>query len=103
MIIYIAGPMTGRENNNRAAFIAAATMLRAKGHTPLNPAVLPANLPEASYMPICTAMIDACDAVYMLPDWEKSLGAKTERLYGKRQGKEIFHLEAHIPERPGKA
>ena len=64
----------------------AARLLRTCGHTVLNPAVLP-QLPEDKYLPICTAMIDAADAIYLLDGWSKSLGARCERLYAKRQGK----------------
>ena len=87
MIIYIAGPMTGKPGFNRDAFAAAAKLLREAGHTPLNPAWLPTTLPDDKYMPICTAMIDAADAIYMLNGWQASLGARCERLYAKRQGK----------------
>lgn len=90
MIVYIAGPMTGLPGLNRDAFAEAARMLRQKGHEVLNPAMLPRTLPDDRYMPICTAMIDAADAVYMLDGWQKSLGARCERLYAKRQGKAVL-------------
>lgn len=86
MIFYIAGPMTGLPGYNRDAFAQASVLLRQCGHTVLNPAVLP-QLPEDKYLPICTAMIDAADAIYLLDGWPKSLGARCERLYAKRQGK----------------
>lgn len=86
MIFYIAGPMTGLPGYNKDAFTEAARLLRACGHTVLNPATLPV-LPEDKYLPICTAMIDAADAIYLLDGWPKSLGARCERLYAKRQGK----------------
>ncbi len=86
MIFYIAGPMTGLPGYNRDAFAQASVLLRRCGHTVLNPAVLP-QLPEDKYLPICTAMIDAADAIYLLDGWPKSLGARCERLYAKRQGK----------------
>lgn len=86
MIVYIAGPMTGLPGLNREAFHEAARKLREAGHTPLNPAMLPADLPDNRYMPICTAMIDAAEAIYMLDGWQKSVGARCERLYAKRQG-----------------
>ena len=86
MIFYIAGPMTGLPGYNKDAFAQASSLLRQCGHTVLNPAVLP-QLPEDKYLPICTAMIDAADAIYLLAGWPKSLGARCERLYAKRQGK----------------
>lgn len=91
MIVYIAGPMTGLPENNRRAFYSAAAKINSlDGLTALNPAVLPGNLPESGYLPICMAMIDAADAVYILDGWERSLGARCERLYAKRQGKLIL-------------
>lgn len=42
--IYIAGPMTGYPDYNRAAFNAKASELTAEGHIVLNPAVLPGGL-----------------------------------------------------------
>ncbi|EGO2557451.1 DUF4406 domain-containing protein [Escherichia coli] len=42
--IYIAGPMTGYPDYNRAAFNAKASELMAEGHIVLNPAVLPGGL-----------------------------------------------------------
>ena len=92
MVVYIAGPVTGLPENNRPAFYAAAAMLKsAEGVTAvLNPATLPATLPDKSYMPICMAMLEQSDAVYMLNGWEKSKGARAERLYAKRQSKLVI-------------
>lgn len=90
MTIYIAGPMSGLPESNRPAFYAAAAKINSiEGFTAVNPAVLPASLPDKAYLPICTAMIEAADGVYMLDGWEKSAGAKAERAYAKRQGKAI--------------
>lgn len=91
MTIYIAGPMSGIAEHNRPAFFSAQAVLRSLGGdvTVLNPAVLPATLPDKAYMPICTAMVEASDAIYLLDGWELSAGAKVERAYAKRQGKII--------------
>lgn len=53
MIVYIAGKMTGLPDLGRKAFAEAEKKLAAEGHTVLNPAWLPTNLPEERYMPIC--------------------------------------------------
>lgn len=87
MIVYIAGPMRGYKEFNREAFFSMEYKLMAEGWTVLNPAYLPTNLPETSYMPICISMIDQCDAIVFLKGWKKSLGARTEYCYGKCQGK----------------
>lgn len=89
--VYIAGPMTGLPELNRPAFYSAAAKLNSiEGVYSINPAVLPDCMPDAKYLPICMAMIEAADAVYMLEGYELSIGARAERLYAKRQGKLIL-------------
>lgn len=95
MTIYIAGPMTGIKDYNRPAFFDAAKRCEEAGFTVINPAVLPVDLPERSYAPICTAMIDAADAVYLLDGFEKSVGARAEKQYAKWQGKILLFEEFH--------
>lgn len=87
MIVYIAGPMTGYKDYNRPAFFKAQEELEAEGHTVLNPAALPAALPDSAYLPICLAMIQAADSVYMLRGWRDSKGAAVEHAFASRQGK----------------
>lgn len=90
MIVYIAGPMTGIAGYNRPAFTSAAERIEAMGDTPINPGLLPANLPSDRYMPICVAMIEAADAVLLLDGWRASVGATAESLYAQRQGKTLY-------------
>ena len=93
MIIYIAGPMSGKPNHNRGVFNEMAENLELCGHVALNPASLPATLPDAKYLPICMAMIEAADAVFFLKGWQHSEGAKAEYYYAKRQRKDLFFEE----------
>lgn len=72
MKIYIAGPMTGRENFNREAFNKEADRLTRHGHTVLSPASLPNGLEQREYMDICFAMLRCADAILMLPGWQTS-------------------------------
>lgn len=90
MTIYIAGPMTGIPDYNRPAFHEAEKLLNDLGHVVINPARLPTGLDKNSYMPICTAMIDAVEAVCFLPGWMGSEGASLEYLYARHQGKTIY-------------
>ena len=90
MKIYIAGPMTGRDNFNREAFNKEAERLTRHGHTVLNPASLPDGLEQREYMDICCAMIRCADAVFMLRGWEKSAGAVAEYALAKKIGLEII-------------
>lgn len=96
-IIYIAGKMTGLDDYGRTQFFEKAAELEQKGYMVLNPGALPIGLPGSSYMPICTAMIDACDAIYMMFGWGGSIGARLELDYARYQGKDvIFELEEEI-------
>lgn len=93
MIVYIAGPITGRPGYNRNHFETASIELMQKGHVVLNPSSLPEGLPEKAYMPICMAMLEQADAIYLLKGWTDSLGARTEHLYALRQNKKIIEEE----------
>lgn len=90
MIVYIAGKMTGLPGKGRAAFRAAERMLKMRGHVVLNPAVLPDGLPSEAYMPICLAMLEQAEAIYLLDNWEDSPGAKLELAFAKYQGKFVI-------------
>ena len=90
MKIYIAGPMTGYEDYNRAEFNkAAAQMFIYNGDIMLNPAILPDGLSQREYMDICFAMIRAADAIYLLKGYEESKGAMAELAYAEKLGLEI--------------
>lgn len=88
MRVYISGPMSGLPELNFPAFHAAAAALRAKGLEVVNPAEIN---PDAgmSWEQCMRADIKAlcdCDALAMLPGWERSKGA---------------HLEVHVAHRLG--
>lgn len=91
MRIYIAGPIESRKDTYKQDFAEAEHRLRHAGEIPVNPAWLPEGLDGHAYMPICTAMIDACDAIYLLNGWEDSKGACIEKRYAEYQGKEIMY------------
>lgn len=90
--IYIAGPMTGYPELNFPAFHRAASILRAAGHTAVNPAEI--NPDPTSKWQECMfrdlEALDTCDAILMLDGWEKSPGAQIERLWAKRTGKTVM-------------
>lgn len=102
MIVYIAGKMTGLPRKGREAFRAAEARLKAQGHVVLNPAVLPDGLPQGAYMPICLAMLQQADAIYLLENYEDSPGAQLEFEFAWYQKKEVWLAPQEIPLRtPG--
>lgn len=90
--VYIAGKIDGLENY-REKFKEAEDKLIAEGYICMNPSVLPKGFPYEAYMPICIAMINQCDTVYMLNNWGGSKGARFELEYAKIMGKRILFQE----------
>lgn len=74
----------------RQKFARAQKMLEEDGHIVINPAVLPVGLDSDRYMPICLAMVDAADAIFLFNNWQNSKGALLEKAYAEYQGKEIL-------------
>ncbi|MGJ0848278.1 DUF4406 domain-containing protein [Tissierella praeacuta] len=90
MKIYIAGKITNYDNF-KEHFNKAEKMLTEKGHIVLNPATLPKGLTQEEYMRICVPMLQVCEAVYMLNNWETSAGANIELQLAKQAGKVIYY------------
>ena len=90
MKLYIAGKITDNPDYKQQ-FKEAEEYLKQKGHTTMNPAVLPAGFEHHQYMEICYKMIDACDGIYLLRNWQDSKGAKMENEYARKNGKTIWH------------
>ncbi len=91
VIVYIAGPVTGIEDGNRAMFDQAESWLAEQGAIPLNPSVLPDGLrSHQAYMNICMPMLREAEAVLMLPGWHRSAGAKMEYDEARRIGMPIY-------------
>lgn len=79
--IYLAGPMTGHDNDNRDAFNAEAARLRALGFVVINPAELNEafpNRPYVWYMKRDIQEMVTCDAVALLANWYSSRGTNIE-------------------------
>jgi FMN phosphatase YigB (HAD superfamily) len=95
MKVYIAGKITGN-SNFKEEFKKAELALKLQGHIVLSPADTIARiqrLEHHEYLHICYAMIDVADAVAFLPNWKDSKGAREEREYARKNGKEIILLE----------
>jgi hypothetical protein len=97
--IYVSGPMTSIPELNFPAFHAAAAMLRAKGHEVVNPAELNPD-PNASWadcMRVDIAALVTCTHIALLPNWEKSRGAKLELHIATELGMQpIFITEGNL-------
>lgn len=105
--IYIAGPMRGYPNHNFDAFMEADRKLRRKWSSAVgliyNPAQMdldegfdPSQATDSKqHLKDCmTRDLNAilkCDAIYMLPGWEKSEGAKVEHALAVYLGLKIFY------------
>ena len=88
MKIYVAGKITGLDNY-KEVFEEAGRMLEEEGHTVMLPSILPEGFEYEEYMKICFAMIDVCDSVYMLSNWDESPGAVREQSYAINSGKSV--------------
>lgn len=77
-IVYLAGPMSGLPDFNRAAFNAAERMLRELGCNVLNPARQPDGLEYEEYMRRGLADVEAANVIVLLPGWNHSPGAIRE-------------------------
>lgn len=91
--VYIAGPMTGLPELNFPAFHRAAANLRASGYDVVNPAEI--NSDPAKGWHACMrsdiAALVTCEAIALLPGFEKSKGAKLERhIAAQLEMREIF-------------
>ncbi len=90
--IYLAGPMSGLPEFNYPAFNEAAALLRAKGHTVLNPAEnpVPACGTWQGYMRLALAQLVQCECIVLLPGWSESKGALIERKLAQVLWMDVF-------------
>lgn len=92
--VYIAGPITGMPDDNRAAFAEAAEIIRSLGLDPVNPLDGIEELKDPSYVDyICRGLrlLDGCDAMFLLEGWHRSPGARIEFEFARREGKRISY------------
>jgi hypothetical protein len=88
MKYYIAGKITNNPNYKKQ-FEEAQKQLEMEGHRVMSPAILPYGFDYEDYMKVCFAMIDVCEAMYMLENWTESPGANREFERGQSTGKLI--------------
>lgn len=91
--IYIAGPMTGMPEHNFPAFHAAAERFRRAGWDVANPAENfhgRTDLPRSAYLRADVALLAQCDAIALLPGWDRSGGATLEAVIAAEIGLTFF-------------
>ena len=97
MKIYIAGKVTGLDRLEvLQKFTKASDELKKQGYHPFVPCVLPdyEDVPHEDYLHVCYAMIDICDAIYLLSDWQQSKGARMELQYAADWKKKILYQDS---------
>lgn len=84
--VYVAGPMTGIADFNYPAFNAVADQLRGLGYEVENPAEhgIVEGAQWADYMAYDLTRLGLCGMIALLPDWEKSQGARLEVLIAEK-------------------
>lgn len=99
--IFVCGPMSGLPEFNLPAFAAATDALRAAGYYPVNPG-RNGQQPGFTWLDYMRAalhdLID-CDAVALLPGWEKSRGARIERHLAIELGMPVHPLQLWLDTR----
>lgn len=97
--VYIAGPMTGYENYNFAAFNSEAERLRAQGLHVENPADhgVVDGADWADYLRYDIGRLASCERIHLLPGWSKSKGAMLEVHIAQALGMHIWYAEGAEP------
>lgn len=90
MKIFISGPIS-KSPDYKEKFRAIEDRLREEGHDVMSPAILPeSGFAHEEYLHITKAMIDVCDAIYWLPDWQTSKGCMEEMFHAAGRKVMIF-------------
>ena len=91
--IYISGPISGHDiEERRAAFAAVERMLREEGLEVVNPlnVAFPKGCTREQYMRVDIALLIGCDYIYLMKGWDESLGAYTEFVVAYSAGIEFY-------------
>lgn len=95
MQLYISGPMTGYENNNAAAFLAAADKLKNINIDYVNPVELDISDCKGyeDFLKRDIIYLLDCDGILLLPEWELSYGSRLELAIALKLQFPIFYFD----------
>ena len=99
MIIYISGPMAGKDEiEYEADFLTAEVDLRQQGHEVINPVGLADMIPidmidREKIMKVNLALIECADAIYLLPGWMDADGCRKEWAWAMTHEKVIMRAK----------
>lgn len=105
-VIYVAGPLTGPDEGvNTQIARHYAMKLFEKGHVAIVPhtnfdfcPITPEYYRQV--MHCCLDLIHRVDAVFMIPGWEHSLGARAERYAAYATGRTVYYELDDVPHVP---
>ena len=101
MKLYISGQISNMDYDEAwSLFDSAEFYLIEQGHEPVNPMKSEGAAPGkkwAEYIAEDILLLDECEGIYMLPNWQNSNGAKIERHFCEVLGKPIFYAETGLP------
>lgn len=104
-VIYVAGPLTDDVEVGTGLARHYGMKLMEKGHTPVVPHTNFDFAPITGdyyrqVMHCCLDLIHRVDAVFMIPGWEHSLGARAERYAAYATGRTVYYDLDDIPRIP---
>lgn len=95
MRIYISGSIS-KDKDYLEKFLKVEEMLRNEGFDVVNPARIMECFPKeittyADYIVNSIRLLEHCETIYMLTDWQSSYGARMEYLYALATDKNILY------------
>lgn len=94
MRVYISGPIT-KDKDHYQKFINAENKLIMDGYEVINPAkigrMLPKSFEHKDYMDVDFALMQKCDAIYLLKGWRASIGSVNELSFARQREMKILY------------